>query len=90
MVNVVVDEGQHVVGVALAVAIDAGGGRGGLHLVAMWQQNNEQDGGSGGRRQGDAPDNMSRLAMLLSAPLRVGGRLGQTMRIPGSITHNSL
>jgi hypothetical protein len=73
MVDIIVYQSHHVVGRALAVAVDAGGGRGGMHLVAMWQQNNEQDGGSGGRRQGDAPDNMSRLAMLLFAPLRVGG-----------------
>lgn len=45
MVDIIVYQRHHVVGVALAVAVDARSGGGGLCRVTVWQQYNEQYGG---------------------------------------------
>ena len=45
MINIIVNEGHHIVGIALAVAVDVRGGGGGLGFVAAGQEHYEQHGG---------------------------------------------
>lgn len=69
MINIIVYEGHHVVGAALAIAVDARGGRGSLRLVAAWEQNHKQYGGNGCGWDCDAPSEAAGPTVLVQATL---------------------
>ena len=72
MVNIIINQGNYIVGITLAVAVYSRRGACGLYLVAMREQDNEQNGGSsscGGGWNCDAPCDTTDPTMLLFASL---------------------
>lgn len=73
MVDIVVDQRHHIVGAALAVAVDAClSGRLGIVSARPQQEQKHRSGGYGGR-QSYAPRQATRTSALATATLRIGG-----------------
>ena len=73
MVNIIVYQGHHIIGVALAVAVDARCWCGGLRLVALRQQDYKQYGGGSSRHRDRLQP--AHAGRLLYAPLPGVGRM---------------
>lgn len=72
MVNIIINQGDYIVGITLAVAVYSRRGGSGLYLVAMREQDNEQNcGGDSGGWNCDVPYDTPCVTMLILATLHI-------------------
>lgn len=71
MINIVVYQGHHIVGIALAVAVNAWRWRGRLRFITPGQQDNEQHGGNSRSGDCNTPSEATAPLMFVHATLRI-------------------